>query len=434
MREHSGNQALMIAAIAVPLALSALNGASAYTQKTLHAFCSEANCKDGDTPRNGLLMDTAGNLYGTTEFGGRYNKGTVFKLIPNANRTKYTEHILWSLCKKAGCPFGAYPSSDLIMDIDGDLYGVTQGGGDHTDGAVFKMRPVANGWVISVIHSFCAQPPDCHDGGVPDSALAYAGKSSGSPWDESSPLFGTTNTGGANNKGAAYELSPNGSSWTYQVLHSFNSPIESAYPGPLLVDSSGNLIGVTFAGAKFGEGALYRLAAGTWTEATLHNFCAEANCTDGAAGVGPMAIDAAGNLFGTAMQGGAGADCPEPDGCGVAFERTTSGKYKVIYDFCSKTNCNDGLEPAAGLNIDGGGTLYGTTHIGGTGNLGTVFALSHGTKWSEQVLYSFCSQQNCTDGAGPGTPVILDNNGNIFGTTDEDGANGSGGTVFRLKP
>jgi uncharacterized repeat protein (TIGR03803 family) len=148
-------------------------------------------------PRDGLLMDSSGNLYGTTEFGGKYNKGIVFKFIPNANKTKYTEHILWSLCKKAGCPFGAYPDSDLITDVDGNLYGTTEGGGAHTEGAVFKMRPVANGWVISVIHSFCGQPPDCPDGGVPAGRLAYAGQSSGAAWDETSPLFGTANTGGS---------------------------------------------------------------------------------------------------------------------------------------------------------------------------------------------------------------------------------------------
>ena len=80
------------------------------------------------------------------------------------------------------------------------------------------------------------------------------------------------------------------------------------------------------------------------------------------------------------------------------------------------------------------GNFLGTTHIGGAGNLGTVFALSHGNGWTEQVLYSFCSEPNCTDGGGPGTPVVVDQSGNIYGTTSDDGANGSGGTVFKLTP
>lgn len=367
--------ASMMAAAAILIALTPVIGASAYTLKTLHSFCNEANCGDGDTPRNDLVMDASGNLFGTTQVGGA-----------------------------------------------------------HGGGEVFKMRPVANGWAFGVIHSFCSQPPDCPDGDVPTATLAYAGQASGAPWDESSPLFGTANLGGANNKGIAYKLSPNGSGWTYQVLHGFSSSTKSAYPGPLVVDPSGNLFGVTYMGAKYGAGALYRLAAGTWKETTLHNFCAEPNCADGNGGFGRLAIDAAGNLFGTAFEGGSGSNCQEPSGCGVVFERTAGSKYKVIYDFCSKTNCKDGTEPAAGLNLDAGGTLFGTTHIGGTGNLGVVFTLSHASGWTEQTLYDFCSEQNCTDGAGPSALVILDNKGNVYGTASEDGANGSGGTVFSLKP
>jgi uncharacterized repeat protein (TIGR03803 family) len=199
------------------------------------------------------------------------------------------------------------------------------------------------------------------------------------------------------------------------------------------VDPSGNLLGVTFMGAAHGDGMLYRLAAGTWNETTLHNFCANTNCTDGNGGGGALAMDAAGDLFGTTLMG-SGSNCTESNGCGVAFERTAGGKYKVIYDFCSRPNCHDGLEPAAGLIMDGSGNLFGTTHIGGKGNLGTVFMLSFSTKWIEQALYGFCSEQNCADGAGPGTPVILDGSGNLYGTTDEEGANAKGGTVYRLTP
>src|ERR1700729_297771 len=188
---HPMSAASVSLCIAGTLALATPLSASAGTLDTLHSFCTETNCGDGDTPRNGLVMDASGNLYGTTEFGGKYGKGLVFKLIPNAKKTKYTEHILKNFCAKSGCPDGAYPSSDLIMDADGDLYGTTEGGGKHTDGAVFKMRPVTNGWAFSLIHSFCASPPDCPDGGVPAAALAYTGQASGAPWDETSPLFGT---------------------------------------------------------------------------------------------------------------------------------------------------------------------------------------------------------------------------------------------------
>jgi len=425
----------MTAGAVLACAIAGANVASANTEQTLHVFCTESNCGDGETPRDGLLADQSGNLYGTTEFGGKYNKGLVFKLIPNAKKTKYTEHILKNFCAKAGCPDGAYPDSELIMDVNGNLYGTTEGGGKHADGAVFKMTPGANGWTISIIHSFCGSPPDCPDGGVPYGGLAYAGQASGAPWDGTSPLFGTTSEGGAQNKGIVYELSSGSSGWTTKVLHSFNPSggVESAYPGPLLVDSSGNLLGVTFLGGANGAGALYRLAAGTWKETTLHNFCAELDCTDGNGGMGRLAMDAAGNIFGVAIDGGSGSNCPEPNGCGVVFERAATGKYRVIYDFCSKANCRDGIEPAAGLFLDAGGNLLGTTHIGGTANLGTVFMLTSGSKWTEQVLHNFCSEQMCSDGAAPVAPVIVDAHGNIYGTASETGADG-GGTVFELTP
>jgi len=430
---------LAIATAISLLVLAPVSSAFAYTLKTLHSFCTETNCGDGETPRSGLLMDKSGNLYGTTEFGGKYNKGLVFKLIPNQNKTKYTEHILKNFCARPECADGAYPDSELIMDVDGNLYGATQGGGTHTDGAIFKMKPLQNGWSFGVIHSFCAHPPACADGGVPYGGLAYAGQFSGKRWDETSPLFGTTSTGGANDKGTTYELSPSGSGWSHHVLHSFNPSggVESAYPGPLVVDASGNLLGVTYYGGKYGAGMLYRLASGTWNEVTLHNFCAEAICADGARGVGRLAMDVSGNLFGTTMAGGSGSNCGEPGLCGVAFERTESGKYKVIYDFCAKTKCKDGAEPAAGPIVDSSGNLFGVTGTGGAANGGTAFMLSRNAgQWTEQVLYSFCSENGCADGGHPAAPVIEDGGGNIYGTTYDGGANGDAGigTVFGLQP
>src|SRR5262249_12745127 len=104
-------------AIALPVAafvLAALSGASAYTEKTLHSFCNTANCGDGADPSGGLLMDQSGNIYGVTYAGGKHGKGLVFELIPNASKTKYTEHILKNFCAKANCTDGAHPVSDLI--------------------------------------------------------------------------------------------------------------------------------------------------------------------------------------------------------------------------------------------------------------------------------------------------------------------------------
>jgi uncharacterized repeat protein (TIGR03803 family) len=417
-------------------ALAPNGSASAATLSTLHSFCAQTGCADGMTPLAGLVMDSSGNLYGTAEQGGTYSRGLVFELVPNAQKTKYKEKVLHNFCANANCPDGAFPqTADLILDIDGNLYGTAAGGGKHNGGDVFRLKHGANGWSFTVIHSFCAAT-GCTDGNLPNAGLAYAGQSAGAPWDESSPLFGATDYGGSNNKGLAYKLAPGGSNWTYKVLHSFNAEADakSAVPGPILVDPSGNLVGVTSFGGAYQAGVLYRLAASTWTETTLHNFCAETNCTDGADGVGRLTMDAAGDIFGTTTYGGTGAHCLVTGGCGAVFERPPGGPYTVIYSFCSLNGCKDGRYPLAGAIMDPAGSLYGTTDEGGTQDGGTAYSVSHATTWTESVLHKFCSQPNCADGKEPGTPLILGNHGTLFGTTAQDGANGTGGTVFKLTP
>lgn len=403
---------------------------TAAPQKTLHSFCTKANCGDGDTPHAGLVADADGNLYGTTEQGGKYDSGLVFKLIPNAQKTKYTEHVLKNFCAKANCADGGFPETGLIMDVDGNLYGTTGGGGKFGGGTVFKMAPQANGWSYAVVHSFC-HDATCTDGSDPTAGLAYAGQSSGAPWDETSPLFGTTYGGGANNKGDVYKLSHTGSGWSFQVIHSYSSGFHG---GDLFVDTSGNLFGTTLLGGANSGGTIYKLASGSWSETTLHNFCAQTNCADGTQPIGRLVMDNNGNLFGTASQGGSGAHCTAGNGCGVAYERTASGKFKVLYDFCSLKNCKDGQYPSAGLVVGAGGDLLGTTYEGGTGPGGTAFSLDRANHWAETVTYDFCSAQNCTDGAGPVAPLTMGASGTLFGTTSVGGVNGAGGTVFELMP
>jgi uncharacterized repeat protein (TIGR03803 family) len=427
MRRQILSQILFVTLIAAP-GFVASNASAAL--KTLHSFCSATNCTDGETPQGALVMDASGSLYGTTEVGGKHNNGLVFKLIPNAGKTKYTEHILKNFCAKPNCTDGSGPQSGLIMDADGNLYGTTGGGGKFGAGTVFKMKPLANGWSYAVIHSFCHNN-NCTDGNASYTGLAYAGQASGQPYDGSSPLFGTTYVGGANNMGAVYELSPTGSGWNYKIIHSYSSGFHG---GELLVDSSDNLFGTTLLGGANSGGTLYKLAADTWNETTLHNFGAEANFSDGWEPSGRLLMDGAGNLFGTTGGGGAGAHCTATHGCGVAFERKANGNYKVLHDFCSLKNCKDGAFPSSGVIMDSSGNLLGTTYEGGTGPGGTVFSLDRSNSWAETVLYDFCSEQNCTDGAGVTQPLIRDSSGNLFGTTGLGGANGSGGTVFRLNP
>jgi uncharacterized repeat protein (TIGR03803 family) len=426
-------RALTISAVAFA-GLAAGADASAYSEKVLHSFCNTLNCTGGTYPNGGLLSDQDGDLFGTAYEGGKYGYGIVFELVPNADKSKYTEHILYAFCKTQSCNGGGNPLGELIMDRDGALYGVAVEFGVNNGGTVFKLTHNAGQVTYTKIHNFCLQGAKCTDGTQPITGLAYQGQSSGAPWNGSSPLFGATQSGGTNNSGIAYRLAPGGSGWSYQVIHNFNAPDSYAEPGPMLVDASGNVLGVTGSGGKYGGGVLYRLAAGTWNETVLHNFCADTNCSDGRQGVGRLAMDAAGNLFGATGAGGAGAHCAEPVGCGVIFERPASGGYSIIYNFCSLSACADGYDPFAGPILDASGDLFGTTYNGGgSADAGTAFELTPGTPWAETVLYSFCAQQSCADGNGSHAPLIMDAGGNLYGTTASGGAHG-GGTAFELIP
>jgi uncharacterized repeat protein (TIGR03803 family) len=170
--------------------------------------------------------------------------------------------------------------------------------------------------------------------------------------------------------------------------------------------------------------------------AKLHSsVCSLPKCADGWFGSGDLLIDGSGSLFGTYESGGKQRyNC-----CGVAFRLVPNGaqfEYSVVYNFCSKKNCRDGVSPQAGLISDQSGNLFGTTsdggshYIGGIGG-GTVFELSGSTL---TTLYDFCAKHECRDGENPAGPLIMDANGNLFGTTQNGGEAEQGGTVFELSP
>src|SRR4029077_8334881 len=146
---------LAMSAIALVLAIASPDFVSASSEKVLHSFCKGQTCGDGADPWSSLLMDQSGSLYGTTITGGKYQAGLVFKLIPNGDGT-YKEYILHNFCARANCADGQGPFAGLIMDVDGNLYGTTQNGGKHGSGVVFKLTHKAAGWSLGVIHSFCS--------------------------------------------------------------------------------------------------------------------------------------------------------------------------------------------------------------------------------------------------------------------------------------
>jgi uncharacterized repeat protein (TIGR03803 family) len=389
-------------------------------------------------------MDSKGNLYGTRANGGSKNFGAVYELTPSGKSWKYTE--LYSFTNTD--PAGAQPYGGLIMDADGNLYGTaSSGGGDSFAGAVFELTKKGTKWTAKPLYQFC--PKDgCKDGSAPYAGLTYAGASTGVAYDGTSPLYGVTYHGPSQSCtslgcGVAFSLTLTGKKWTEEVLYTFcqkSGCDDGAYPGgPLMMDASGNLFGITTGGgaAECGDdtrcGTMFELShkkgerkKSAWTETVLHSFCTKSNCADGQAPNGNLLMDATGNFYGTTFWGGS-------KNYGTIFKMTYDSKFKswtenIAYNFCSASNCADGSLPEAGLTMDSKGNLFGTTASGGHGTYnGTVFEL--GKTYS--VLYEFCSKSDCTDGERPETSVVLDKSGNLFGGTTNGGSEG-GGTVFEV--
>jgi uncharacterized repeat protein (TIGR03803 family) len=422
-----------LAVAAMTFALVAADRASAAsTFKILHAFKGSFQSHDGGyRPHGGVLVKRSNELYGTTYYGGSFSSaGVVFKLAYDSGTGKWKEYVL----HRFGTD-GVNPEGELIIDVDGNLYGTTYATYDDQDyytGTDYKLTHGAKGWKETVVHFFCAI--GCADGRAPGAGLVYAGQASGAPWNKTSPLFGTTLAGGTYDHGTVFKLVYDGTSWQETVIHNFNT---SNGPNALVMDDAGNLFGMTQYGGKYGDGVMYKLAHDTWTETLLHNFCHA--CSTGGHPNGGLIMDGSGNLFGTAEDGGQYEN-------GVVFERAANGTFSVLYNFCSVSaggECQDGNHPRAGLIRDRLGNLFGTTFEGGTGHDsqggtgGTVFKLApngDGT-WTESVLHPFCNIAGCSDGAQPVAPLAFDSAGNLFGTTSgTQSSSENEGSVFRVQP
>jgi uncharacterized repeat protein (TIGR03803 family) len=374
----------------------------------------------------GLISDAAGNLYGTTEFGGggpcnnSLGCGTVFELSPAAGGS-WNQKVLYSFCPQSNCPDGAYPLAGLIFDAAGNLYGTTYRGGTHFWGTVFELTAVkGGGWKEKVLHNFNRNGTD---GYGPEAGLIF---------DTQGNLFGTTSSGGAYGAefsgGTVFELKPAaGAHWTETILHNFGNGTDGSEPNAnLIFDSAGNLYGTTPLGGLYNGGyggtafELTPATDGSWSETILYNF---GNGTDPQGAQG-LIFDAAGNLYTMSGDGVYGK------GTIVELKPTTGGEWTetILYSF----NGTDGYAPNGGLIMDKAGNLYGTTYSGGTVENGTAFELSPTTvgDWTETVLHSFGRNH---DGRNPHAPLLLSPSGKLYGTTVGGGAY-SEGTVFEIKP
>jgi uncharacterized repeat protein (TIGR03803 family) len=416
--------------VAVCAALgSGVANASAYS--ILYKFCSKANCTDGQEPLGGLVRDSAGNLYGTTLSGGNYDGGTVFELVRDGSKWKHK--TLHDFCQGYDiCPDGQTPNGNLIVDAAGNLYGTTEYGDGY--GNVFELSPPAPGrtlWRLKVLHDFCW---NCADGYEPNAGLSYLGHASGAPYDGVSPLFGTTYLGGAYGGGVVYQLSPGKKKggWPESVVYSYCSNCAAGDPsGPLLVTDANTIYGTAY-GSNEQVGIVFKLTsnAGQWAETVLYTFCSQQNCADGAGPTGGLLVDGQGNIFGTAVLDG--PNCND-EYCGAAYELAPNGTYTVLHGFCYADNSCAGSTPGGGLIRDGQGNIFGTTDDGGKKNNGVLYELN-GTY---TVLHDFCQKKNCPDGALPDDSLTMESSGIIYGATKSGGniVGGSGaGLVYALTP
>ena len=343
---------------------------------------SFAGGSGGNTPFAGVIRDAAGNLYGTTYYGGTGNIGVVYKVASSG-----TETLLYTFPQADGMQ----PLGGLVGDSSGNLYGTTSNGGKYGWGIVYMLDSAGH---EIPLYSFRG----LSDGGRPAGGVIRSSLGN---------LYGTTNTGGTAGFGTVYKVDATGHE---TVLHSFAGGTDGAYPASgVTADAAGNLYGTTVNGGRAGAGVVYKLdPAGN--ETVLYTFTGEA---DGGAPYGSVILDPAGNLYGTTSYWGG------LSGEGVVYKLDTTGHETVLYTF---TGRGDGGNPNA-LALDSAGNLYGTAWMGGVFGLGVVFELD--TAGNETVLHSF------TGGADGGYPLglIRDRAGELYGTTG-----GGGGVVFEMDP
>ena len=414
------------------LLVTASQPAGAQTLNALHAFLGP----DGETPKAAVTMDAVGNLYSTTQYGGTGGYGSVFKLVHRGGA--WILNPLYDFPNYQSGNDGAEPSAAVTIGPDGNLYGTTSfGGGSASYGTVFKLSPPASvcrttlcPWTETVLYRFSGGA----DGGSPQARVIF---------DSAGNLYGTTQSGGdstcgfTQGCGVVFELTRSGSSWTESVLYAFHNSPDGAFPvSGVVFDQAGNLYGTTIGGGTglnceaSGCGTVFQLtpSGSGWTETVLHSFD---YINDGAVPQGGLIIDSSGNLYGDTVFS------PNNNGNGTVFELTSSGGVWTYTMLSSLPEPFFGIMgPFGALTMDASGNLYGTTFGSGDTDVcvygcGTVFQLAPSAGgWVFNLLYEFTGT---IDGAGPSDGVILDRNGNLYGTASEAGAGGYG-IVFELTP
>ena len=424
--------------------------AAEWKEKVLYSF--QGGSTDGALPAGGVVFDAAGNLYGATTQGFGFcppaQCGSVFQLAPPAKKgDPWTETVLHVFTGNSNGD-GDTPVGGLVIDSAGNLYG-TAGYGGTGDcvllgtkvgcGIVYEMtRPQTEGgkWTETVLYSFQGG----RDGYLPVGNLTF---------DKAGNLYGATEYGGGFGScnspfyqycGAIFKLSPpktKGGKWKEKVLYGFKSGVDGANPnGGLILDSKGAIYGTTYAGGNqsckydtsVGCGTAFELKppadkGAAWEETVLQRFSkGESNPWTS------MTFGGKSYLYGTTLA----------TVFRLAPPSAKSGRWKetIVYTFNQ-----DAYSPQGALIFDHSGNLYGTTNVGGGGSRrGNVFQLKppirQGGAWTHSVLHGFTG---IPDGENPAATLTFDKDGNLYGTT-QYGGTGSGcsftgcGTVFEVKP
>ena len=369
--------ALLVASLLLPAC-----PASAVNLTTLASF----NGSNGTNPMSDLIADAEGNLYGTTYYGGANNYGTVFRIDAGTHALTTLVTFNWSN--------GVCPYAGLMADAMGNLYGTTNSGGTNRYGTVFRVNAGTQNLTTLVAFNGFNESGPC---GVLIS-------------DAAGNIYGTTQFGGSKDKGTVFRVAAGTNALTTLVTFNINN---GGNPfGGLIADAAGNMYGTTSTGSASGDGTVFRLAVGTNALTKLVAF----NDSNGRYPMAGLIADSAGNLYGTTSQGGTNER-------GTVF-RVNAGTHAlatlVLFDG------SNGACPYGGLIADAAGNLYGTTSQGGANDMGTVFRIEAGTN-QLTTLFTF----NGINGKSPFAGLIADNAGNLYGTTHLGGPNDSG-TVFEL--
>jgi uncharacterized repeat protein (TIGR03803 family) len=419
-------------------ALTLVATAPAQTFTVLHSFTGG---QDGGVPFAGLARDAAGNLYGTTFQNGTHETGTVFRLV-----FKNNTWIFAPLYEFTGGTDGGWPVAKPTIAPDGTLYGTTLGGGLN------DSECQGDGYQgCGVVFHLVPRPTTCPISNCPwNETVAYSFTGVTDGWNprgevvfNQGSMYGTTYFGGTSTNcsyfgcGTVFELTNSGGHWSETQVYSFAAGSDGAYPTASVVfDTNVRAYGTTSNG---GGGSNCQNGCGTVFALTPSRggwtesiLYAFQGGSDGSAPWGGLITDSSGHVYGATVNGPLGT-------CGLAYELAPSGgnwAFNTVVDF-PLGGCGAGS--FASLVKDAAGNLYGTTENGGANGLGSVFKLTpSGGGWTYTSLHDFSGQ----DGAYPESSLTLDQSGNIYGTASSGGTAGGQncypnpgcGVVFEITP